>query len=240
MNRTSPTGRWAAGLSGVLAVAALAVTVPGVPAGAAAPKVVTPDFAGYEASLTASSVTYSGDVKLPTVTCTSADTHPLLLDETVDSAQTGVVTQIDVGIECSDTTPVYGADISVNGTLTSVKLHIKARTKLAFAVHLTSSATTATLRVVATGKSVTAHGGGGTPKGLAISAGSLGQSDFPRFSHIRFRAITVNGSPLSALSPVRFNEGTKVPKEPPVIDIKAGKLNSAGNGFNDIYKSNVL
>lgn len=201
---------------------------------------ISPDSAGYAVAPTGST-TYSGEVKMPAVTCSSAITGHLEIGEFIGT-KIGATTYGEIGlavsVDCSGKTPEYLVDIIANGVDTHMLTPVKVGNRFKFVANASTSEVTGTATDVTTNSSISATGEGGAPNSIAVTAGSDGSTHWPPFTKISFTKIMVNGKPLSASTPTKVNEGVTVSKNKTVIEIRTSPLSSTGDAFSLRYLTN--
>lgn len=232
-----------AALLGALGATVIAAALPGgmaagaVDAAAGAEHSVS---AGYELILTGGAPSYSGSVRVPTISCSASSTGTLLVEEYIATA-TGTSTTgeigLDLGMSCSGTTAKYGVALDANGATTLMTSPVAAGNTLKFTAAASSGGVSGKVTDVNTKKSVSASGGGGTPKEVAIGAGGVSPS-WPPFTTISFNEVMLDGKPLSASGAFRTNAGVEVKKHW-VTEISSSKLSKAGDSFRDKYVTNT-
>jgi hypothetical protein len=224
---------------GGLTALALASALPTALAGASTAAAVNSIDAGYAVALKGGSETYSGVVKVPTVTCTSSDTGILLIGEdisdTLSSESAGEVA-LEIGMACSGTTPLYGATININGTTTKFGSTVSAGDTLSFTASASSSKATGKVTDKTTSKSTSAKGAGGTLKAVIVGAGGISHN-WPTFDKIVFSKVMLNGKTLSSTKPTQTNAAVMVSGNW-VTEITSSALNKSGDGFQDTYVTN--
>jgi hypothetical protein len=224
---------------GGLIALALASALPTALAGASTTTAVNSISAGYAVALKGGSETYTGVVKVPTVTCTSGDKGILLIGEdisdTLSSKSAGEVA-LEIGMACSGTTALYGASIDINGTATKFGSAISAGDTLSFSASASSSKASGKVTDMTTKKSTSAKGAGGTLTAVIVGAGGISAS-WPTFGTITFSKVTLNGKALSSATPTQTNASVMVSGKW-VTEITSSALNKTGNGFHDTYVTN--
>jgi hypothetical protein len=192
--------------------------------------------AGYVLASAPTPTSAADKFKVPTLTCPSTGTSGIALVAFLFTSSG--LTGGEVTAECSSGTAVYAGVLAVNGGTSGVHFTPAAGDVMQAVVSESATATNASL-VDITQSIGESHGStaGATTSSVLVGMHSLPGSSgsklhIPRFGTERFTAGAIDGGTVAASGAVAEDMQTRTH----VLQIQTGALNSAGTGWNEVFK----
>jgi hypothetical protein len=193
-----------------------------------------PGYAGYDGVAPTSAVTVSASFVVPTISCPAADYLGTIPGVIV--GRSDAFLGVGIALECFAGSAVYDPVVFFNGPFTHLKLTINPGDTVVVkvAVGATAIGTVADKTTGVTQKrSFTGFAAGYVDVGDDSEYDYYSQLGVPDFGIAHFASVTVNGNPLSSISPSGYDMGNGA-----TTLIETGTLNSHGNAFTTTFVRN--